>query len=125
MSISTKERLLRSTVLAGVAALTMGGAPVFAQEAEEPAQTQEEEEESSTSDTIVVTGSRIRRDSFSSTAPLQVIDSEEIRDAGLIDAAQILQTTTVAQGVQLDSTITSAFVFGFVFLQKLSTLRER
>lgn len=110
MSISTKERLLRSTVLAGVAALTMGGAPVFAQEAEEPAQTQEEEEESSTSDTIVVTGSRIRRDSFSSTAPLQVIDSEEIRDAGLIDAAQILQTTTVAQGVQLDSTITSAFV---------------
>ena len=103
-----KERLLRSSILAGFTAALLTGAPVMAQEPQED--DSEEEEEASGDDTIVVTGSRIRRDSFTSTAPLQVITSEEIRDAGLIDTAQILQQTTVAQGVQLDSTITSSFV---------------
>mgnify|MGYP006273449425 CR=1 FL=1 len=107
MSNWDKERLLRSTILAGFFAAGLACSPAMAQEAEEG---DEEEQAEEGDDTIVVTGSRIRRDSFTSTAPLQVIDSEEIRDAGLIDTAQILQQTTVAQGVQLDSTITSAFV---------------
>lgn len=102
-----KERLLRSTILAGFFAAGLAASPAMAQEADEEDQEEQAEEQE---DTIVVTGSRIRRDSFSSTAPLQVIDSQEIRDAGLIDTAQILQQTTVAQGVQLDSTITSSFV---------------
>ncbi|WP_439635736.1 hypothetical protein [Oceanicaulis sp.] len=72
MSMTNKERLLRSTVLAGVAALTMGGAPVFAQQADEPEQTtQEEESEARSSDRVVITGSRIRRDEFSSIKPVQ------------------------------------------------------
>lgn len=102
-----KERLLRSTILAGFFAVGLAASPAMAQEADEDDQEEQAEEQE---DTIVVTGSRIRRDSFTSTAPLQVIDSEEIRDSGLIDTAQILQQTTVAQGVQLDSTITSSFV---------------
>jgi len=95
----------------------MAGAPVFAQNAGAEAETEAEEEEeeqgeeeqssSAAADTIVVTGSRIRRDAFTSTAPLQVIDVEEIRDAGLIDTAQILQETTVAQGIQIDQTLST------------------
>lgn len=84
MSISTKERLLRSTVLAGVAALTMGGAPVFAQEAEETEQTAEE---AASEDTIVVTGSRIARSGFDSTQPAEIIGSAEIELRGYTNAA--------------------------------------
>lgn len=102
-----RERLLRSTILAGFAAAGLAISPAYAQNQEEDEDRAEEEE---SDETIVVTGSRIRRDAFASVAPLQVIDAEEIRDAGLIDTAQILQTSTVAQGVQLDNTISGAFV---------------
>jgi iron complex outermembrane receptor protein len=105
-NIWDRERLLRSTILAGFAAAGLSISPAYAQNQDDDEDEQSEEAD----DTIVVTGSRIRRDSFTSVAPLQVIDSEEIRDAGLIDTAQILQTSSVAQGVQLDNTIGGAFV---------------
>lgn len=100
MSISTKERLLRSTVLAGVAALAMGGAPVFAQEADEPETTTEQEEQQAaqTQDRIVVTGSLLRRDEFSSSAPIQVITSEVASLEGLLDTSEILQESSIAAG---------------------------
>jgi len=41
-------------------------------------------------DTIIVTGSRIKRDTFSSISPLQVITADTSIKAGLIDPAQIL-----------------------------------
>jgi iron complex outermembrane receptor protein len=104
-NIWDRERLLRSTILAGFAAAGLTISPAYAQQ-----DTDEDEEAEESDETIIVTGSRIRRDSFSSVAPLQVIDSETIRDAGLIDTAEILQTSSVAQGVQLDNTITGAFV---------------
>ena len=104
-NIWDRERLLRSTILAGFFAAGLSISPTYAQDNQD-----EDDEEAEEEERIVVTGSRIRRDSFTSVAPLQVIDAEEIRDAGLIDTAEILQQTTVAQGVQLDTTITSAFV---------------
>ncbi|WP_339738166.1 TonB-dependent receptor [uncultured Maricaulis sp.] len=105
-NILDRERLLRSTILAGFAAVGLSISPAMAQ-----AQNNDQDEESEEAEeTIVVTGSRINRSSFTSVAPLQVIDSAEIRDAGLIDTAQILQTSSVAQGVQLDNTIGGAFV---------------
>lgn len=111
-----KERLLRSTIIAGFAVAGLAAGSAFAQESGDDeengvAQTSSSEAEASSGDRVVVTGSRIRRDSFTSTAPLQVIDVEEVRDAGLIDVAQILSQTTVAQGVQLDNTISTG---GFV-----------
>jgi iron complex outermembrane receptor protein len=106
-NIWDRERLLRSTILAGFAAAGLTMSPAYAQDQDED---EDEQAEESSDDTIVITGSRIRRDAFSSPAPLQVIDSQEIRDAGLIDAAQILQTSSVAQGVQLDNAIAGAFV---------------
>ncbi len=53
-------------------------------------------------DEITVTGSRLKRDTFSSIAPLQVITGQISRESGLIDAADILQESTAATGQQID-----------------------
>ena len=64
----------------------------------------EEEEEAAPApqraiEEVVVTGSRLKRDTFSSIAPLQIITGEISREAGLMDAAAILQESTSASGV--------------------------
>ena len=94
--------------MAGVSVLALAGAPVLAQE-DAPAPTpievaEEEEEEASSDERVVVTGSRIRRDTFSSIAPLQVITADSARDIGLVDPGLILQTSEAAAGQQIDST---------------------
>ena len=58
---------------------------------------------------IVVTGSRIRRDEFSSASPITVITSEASALAGLLNTADILQTSTIAAGQQIDNSF-SGFV---------------
>lgn len=103
-----RERLLRSTILAGFAAAGLTVAPSWAQQAEEDDEDEEQAEQAE--DSIVVTGSRIRRDSFSSTSPLQVIDAETVTEAGLVDTAEIIRSVPVIQGAQLDQTINNAFV---------------
>ena len=55
-------------------------------------------------DVIVVTGSRVRRDTYSSISPLQILDTEVQRDIGEFDAAQILQRSEAAAGTQIDAT---------------------
>lgn len=55
-------------------------------------------DDSGTNDKIVVTGSRLRRDEFSSAAPIQVITAEEATLEGLIDTASIIQGSSVASG---------------------------
>lgn len=111
--VELKRKLLYSVIAASLTASVAVG-QAWAQAAEEQDErrtTEEAVEETEIADRIVVTGSRIRRDSFTSTVPLQIITDEEIRDAGLIDTAQILQQSNVAQGVQLDNTIATG---GFV-----------
>jgi len=50
-------------------------------------------------DTVVVTsGSRIKRDTFSSPAPIQIIKNEDAALAGFTSTAQILQSTSVTGG---------------------------
>jgi len=66
--------------------------------------TADEEEEEESGDNIIVTGSRIKRDTFSSVSPIQVISSETSIKAGLIDPAQILQQSESAGGTQIDAT---------------------
>lgn len=51
---------------------------------------------------VVVTGSRIKKSTFSSIAPLQIINTEVSREAGLINAADILQESPSASGQQAD-----------------------
>ena len=53
---------------------------------------------------VVVTGSRLKRDTYSSIAPLQIITGEISREAGLLDAADILQESTAASGQQVNLT---------------------
>ncbi len=48
--------------------------------------------------TIVVTGSRIRRDEFTAAEPLTVITAEEITQAGFNSATDALQSAAVTQG---------------------------
>ena len=60
---------------------------------------------------IVITGSRIKRDVFSSTTPIDVVLAEDAATQGLNDLSSLLQSTTVAAGSpQITSTISSAFV---------------
>ena len=62
------------------------------------------EEEERATDEIVVTGSRLKRDTFSSVAPLQVITGEVSREVGSIDPSTILQEAPSAAGQQTDIT---------------------
>ena len=51
---------------------------------------------------VVVTGSRIKKSTFTSIAPLQIINTDVSREAGLINAADILQESPSASGQQAD-----------------------
>lgn len=57
---------------------------------------------------ITVTGSRVARDTFTSISPLQVIDGEVARDLGLVDTAELLQQTTVVQGQQFTTGVSTS-----------------
>jgi len=73
------------------------------------AQADDDEVDTEVMDEVTVTGSRLRRDTYSSVAPLQVITSQVSREVGLIDAADILQESSAATGQQIDLTF-SGFV---------------
>jgi iron complex outermembrane receptor protein len=112
VKIWEKERLLRSTILAGFAAVSMTGAAAYAQSEDE-----EDEDDAppppraqQTSDRIVVTGSLLRRDEFTSSAPIQVITAEIASIEGLIDTAQILQDSSIAAGSQQINTQFGGFI---------------
>ena len=76
------------------------------------AQAQEDDESSATVaqerdadiEEVIVTGSRLKRDTFSSISPLQVITGQVSREIGTIDASSILQESTMAAGAQIDLT---------------------
>ncbi len=123
LSKTTRENrllLLSSTSIAGALLLTTNAfaaqAPEVAAVAVAAAQVEEIDDATDDDfaddqeDTVVVTGSRIRKNSFTSTSPLQTVDGETIADLGLIDIQDVLQTTTVVQGVQLDQQFNANFV---------------
>jgi len=53
---------------------------------------------------IVVTGSRLKRSTFTSITPLEVIDTDFAAQQGLFNPVEILQSSSSAAGVQIDST---------------------
>ncbi len=88
-------------------------APALAQDAEEGEEGTEEEQVDITEDGeqaapasggITVTGSRIKRDTYTSISPLQVLTTEQNRAVGAFDPSQILQRSTAASGQQIDAT---------------------
>lgn len=94
------------------------GTPALAQDDEQPdgvvTSGQDEEDVVDVTDTgadgsqsegaIVVTGSRIKRDTYKSISPLQVLTTEAANETGLFDPAQILQRSESAAGTQIDAT---------------------
>ncbi|HEX7061626.1 MAG TPA: TonB-dependent receptor [Woeseiaceae bacterium] len=78
-------------VAAAMLAALYPGAPLLAQEAGDTENQADVEQ-------IVVTGSRIKKDEFSSAAPMDVVVTETAKVRGLPDVASMLQATTVAAG---------------------------
>ena len=97
--------LLGSSIIAAAAYAT----PTYAQveNDEDPVAVElieEVEEEESSDSEVVVTGSRIKRDTFTSISPLQVLTTEFSQDVGLFDPSTILQRSESAAGQQIDAT---------------------
>jgi len=105
MNILDKTRLLQTSILSS---LIMGvGGVAYAQttdqfpvDAEEIAE--QEDDEFAEENEIVVTGSRVKRNEYTSISPIQVVSGEIARDLGLVEAGDILRQTTVVQGQQTD-----------------------
>ncbi|MDP2765066.1 MAG: TonB-dependent receptor plug domain-containing protein, partial [Brevundimonas sp.] len=110
--MSIRSRLRDSSALAGgVFAALLMTAPAFAQEAQPAPQDDPEEERAAALGDVIVTGSRIPQNEFTSASPIQVLTSERAEQRGLSDTAQLLQSSTLAAGSpQVNSTISSAFV---------------
>ena len=81
-----------------VAALGVASTSALAQD-----QTAADDDENALEE-VVVTGSRIRRDSFSSAAPLQTFDVDAARQIGITTISELLQRATVANGQQINGT---------------------
>ena len=106
MNILDKTRLLQTSMLAG---LMMGfGGMAHAQDVPAPTDVIELDEEETFEDSneIVVTGSRLKRNEFTSASPLKILNVEESLAAGVVDTASIIQRTSIAGGTQFDNTFT-------------------
>jgi iron complex outermembrane receptor protein len=92
-------------VAAGLASW-LTAAPLHAQTPPQPKAEVEEAE-------IVITGSRIKRDEFTSAAPVQVVTRERTVLEGVTDQAEVIQNTSAAAGSgQINSTFTGFVVDG-------------
>ena len=116
-----RKLLLTTTFIAGMAIFAPSLA--IAQDADEPdpqlqeAEEQDEEQEPAAGATevgdIVVTGSRIRRDEYSSASPVEIITAEEATLEGLVDAGEILQSSTAAAvATQINNNFTGFITTG-------------
>jgi len=115
MSKSILDRLLQTTIIGGMV-FAGAGFTAYAQTndpnavpAVELLDEEESEDEFSDGGEVVVTGSRLRRSTFSSISPLQVIDGEVARDLGLVDAQDLLSNTSVISGQQNTVGVSTAF----------------
>lgn len=96
---STKERLLGSTVVAGLAIGLMASAPVaYAQSQQEGEEAAAAGSQATTVDEVVVVGSRIRRDNYNAPSPVQVVTRDETTLAGFSSTTSVLQGTGVTGG---------------------------
>lgn len=98
-------RLLASFTVACASIGVLAG-PALAQDdaADELDALQGLDNDQSSVEEIVVTGSRLRRNTYSSVAPLQVITGQVSREVGAIDPSTILQDAPSAGGNQVDIT---------------------
>jgi outer membrane receptor protein involved in Fe transport len=104
------SHLLSATALAGalVCSPSVAWAQTDAQDTATPAASQSDEGES-----IVVVGSRIRRNKFNGADPVQVITRDEATQAGFNSTAEILQSNAITGGTdQINDTYGGFVVAG-------------
>jgi iron complex outermembrane receptor protein len=109
----SRKYLFNTTVLAGMAIAAAIGAPAeaLAQQAASTAAATSPPSDNSEVEALVVTGSRIKRNEFTSPDPIQVISAAKGQLAGIASTAGLLQSSTIASGSpQITSAISSAFV---------------
>ncbi len=109
MIVNTEKTGLRRRILlrTSVTALLASGAMTmnaYAQDVETVPDAAEEAADESR-DTIVVTGSRLRKDAFSSPSPLTTLDVDQSRRIGVTSITELLSRSTVNNGTQIDSTL--------------------
>jgi iron complex outermembrane receptor protein len=115
MTISSLFKVRPLAVAVSMASVAAFANVAYAQDQEEVINSEtivenaEAEEAMQQTEEVVVTGSRLRRDSYSSVSPIQVLDAQTQRDLGSFDAASLLQNSTAASGQQIDLTF-SGFV---------------
>ena len=78
-------------------------------EADEPVT---EDTFSAATEEIIVTGSRIRRDAFTAALPVTVITAERALLAGLASTSEMLQSSALASGTQIDNSFGGFVVSG-------------
>jgi iron complex outermembrane receptor protein len=114
MRYSSLAGRLRRSVAFGVLA-SVASFPAFSQETTQPATVDTTQpaqvEENSGSDRVVITGSRLRTDSFTSASPMSVITTDSAQVEGIADVASMLQSATIAAG---SSQVTAATSLQFV-----------
>jgi outer membrane receptor protein involved in Fe transport len=108
--ISFKNALRRATILAPFALGVALSTPAIAQETIPTPAPDDTSAEQTNTEELVVTGSRLRRDEFSSSSPVEIITRGESVLAGTASTAEILQGSTVTSGTQQ---VTNTFL-GFV-----------
>ncbi|MBT8103668.1 MAG: TonB-dependent receptor [Gammaproteobacteria bacterium] len=84
--------------------VSLSVAPVYAQDAAGSSDSIVSDEDDDDLEEVIVTGSRLKRDTYTSIAPLQIITGQVSREVGLMDAGDILQESTAASGTQVDLT---------------------
>ena len=102
-----QKNMLYRALLNTSAIVALGLAPAFAQDNTDTDQTTAQSDE----DEIVVTGSRIKRDAFSSPVSIDVLTVDDAKIEGVADIGGLLQTATAVSGSnQITSAVSSAFI---------------
>lgn len=103
------RRLMSSSALA--IAISMGGAYAQDDSVEVTTVAEDSEDDASVQDKVVVTGSRIARNEFTSPVAIDVLTADEAKIEGLGDVAALLQTSTAASGSsQINGAVANEFV---------------
>jgi iron complex outermembrane receptor protein len=97
---ATFARFLRCSVISFASICLLSAPQAMAQDDEGASSAADDDE----IEEVVVTGSRLKRDTYTSIAPLQIISGQVSREVGLMDVGDILQESTASSGQQIDLT---------------------
>jgi iron complex outermembrane receptor protein len=107
--MNSHERLWRTLGWSLVAAGLTVSAPAFSQDDDTAAEFADEVIEE-----IITTGSKLRRDEFTSISPVQVIGGQDSIKIGTVDAASMIAESPFVFGTQLDGSTNSGSTTGAV-----------